>query len=215
MKKVIFAVLFFAVALSTFAQEKTDKPQMKTIFGNNDRIKHGGYGGIMINYSQIDDKDAILVGARGGWIIDHHFVIGVGGMGFASDIAYEHNDDEYGLAGGYGGLVFEPIIAPFYPVHVSFPLLIGAGGVAYSKYNNYDNYQNNYNDCEECDASAFFVVEPGVEINLNLVKFMRLSFGGYYRHTEGLNFTKPDGSNASKSLLNGFSYGIGLKFGKF
>lgn len=215
MKKVIFAVMFFAVALSTFAQEITDKPQMKTLFGNNDRIKHGGYGGILINYSQIDGKDAVLVGARGGWIIDHHFVIGVGGMGFASQNKFEYElepGEEYVLGGGYGGLVFEPILAPFNVVNVSFPVLVGAGGAALSKY--YDNGNFEDSNWENYDASAYFVVEPGVEINLNLVKFMRVSFGGYYRYTSGMNIINPDGGSY-KNILNGFSCGLGLKFGKF
>jgi hypothetical protein len=216
MKKVIFAVLFFAVALSTFAQEKAEKPQMKTLFGNNDRIKHGGYGGILINYSQIDGKDAVLVGARGGWIIDHHFVIGVGGMGFASQINYKNPtepDEKYVLGGGYGGLVFEPILSPFNVVNVSFPVLVGAGGASYTKYYDNGNYEDH--NWESYDASAFFVVEPGVEINLNLVKFMRVSFGGYYRYTSGLNLENPYTLESKESLLNGFSCGVGLKFGKF
>lgn len=217
MKKIILLALFFAVTFSTFAQEKTDKPQMKTLFGNNDRIRHGGYGGILINYSQIDDKDAVLVGARGAWIIDHHFAIGIGGSGFASQINYKNPsnpDEKYVLGGGYGGLIFEPILAPFNVVNVSFPILVGAGGAAYTKY--IDDY--NYEDDEywdRYDASAYFVVEPGVEINLNIVKFMRVSFGGYYRYTSGLNLENPYTLESKKDLLNGFSCGLGLKFGKF
>ncbi len=219
MKKIIVLALFLAVTFSTFAQEKTDKPQMKTLFGNNDRIRHGGYGGILINYSQLNDKDlknkdAILVGARGAWIIDHHFAIGIGGMGFASQNKFNNDSDDYVLGGGYGGLIFEPILAPFNVVNVSFPILVGAGGAAYTKYFEDQDYEDDDYYWDRYDASAFFVVEPGVEINLNLVKFMRVSFGGYYRYTSGLNLENPNGIT-NKELLNGFSCGLGLKFGKF
>ena len=50
-------------------------------------------------------------------------------------------------------------------------MIIGAGGVAYS-YKYY--YGGNFDDhwYQNYDASAYFVVEPGVEVNLNIVKFL-------------------------------------------
>ena len=214
MKKaiLIFTVMFLGTIL--VAQEENRNPQeYRTLFGG-DEISHGGYGGLSVNYSQIDGKDAVLVGARGAWVINHGMAIGIAGYGFANDLKYERTinglADDYSLVGGYGGLLLEPIIGANWPVHISIPVLIGAGGVAYVSHywNTYDDpyYHGGYTE----EADAFFVLEPGIEIELNMVKFMRIAFGGYYRYTSNLDL-----ADTKSDVLNGFSTGVTLKFGKF
>ncbi len=218
MKRIVLSMIVLLAAFAGFAQDKSGSQEMRTLFGNNNNVSHGGYAAINVEYAQIDNKDAVLVGGRGGWIINHRLTIGIAGKGIASSVSYlddtltEPDKEKYYLNGGYGGLLVEPIIMPFSPVHISIPVVIGAGGVAYS-YKRHENWEDNY--WETHDASAFFVVEPGLEINLNLVKFMRISFGGYYRITAGLSLEDPNDEKASSDLLNGFSTGISLKFGKF
>jgi hypothetical protein len=215
MKNLLIITLAILISVSTYGQDEpvNNNQEMKTLFGSTN-MTHGGYGAISFNYTQIDGKDAFLIGGRGSWVINHRIALGAGGYGFANELNYDfpYNgaEEQFSLAGGYGGLIIEPIIAPFYPVHVSVPILIGAGGVSYV-----NNYWNNHNDPSSdyyytLDANAFFVVEPGVEVEFNVVKFMRISLGAYYRYTSKINLyeTKDD-------VLNGFSTGISLKFGKF
>ena len=201
MKKTILTSLVILIGISLFSQTNDD--EIKTIF-NNGRTKHGAYGGLSINYSQIDGKDAFLVGARGAWLIDHSIGIGLAGYGFINDIHTNDGfiDADLDLVGGYGGLLIEPIIMAKSPVHISLPIIIGAGGITYTDNFGWDN--NNY------DSDAFFVIEPGIEIEFNLIKFMRIATGVYYRHTSNIELEGVD-----NDVLNGFSTGITLKFGKF
>ena len=201
MKKTILTSLVILIGISLFSQTNDD--EIKTIF-NNGRTKHGAYGGLSINYSQIDGKDAFLVGARGAWLIDHSIGIGIAGYGFINDIHTNDGfiDADLDLVGGYGGLLIEPIIMAKSPVHISLPIIIGAGGITYTDNFGWDN--NNY------DSDAFFVIEPGIEIEFNLIKFMRIATGVYYRHTSNIELEGVD-----NDVLNGFSTGITLKFGKF
>ena len=225
MKTNFLIVLLTAISLMGYTQDSDTQGDYKTLFGG-DQITHGGYGGLSVNYSQIDGEDALLVGARGAWIINHGLAIGVAGYGFANDMKYYKTIDDvydkYNLAGGYGGLLIEPIIGSKYPVHVSIPILIGAGGVGYIRHNwnnydpdhewdddwNNDNYHDEHYHAD--DADAFFVLEPGIELELNMVKFVRLAIGGYYRYTSDLELADTD-----SDVLNGFSGGVTLKFGKF
>ncbi|MBN2175376.1 MAG: hypothetical protein JW731_14685 [Bacteroidales bacterium] len=216
MKTLTLIVLAIMVGLGTMAQDDQGKsPQeYKTLFGS-DKITHGGYGGILFGYSQIDNKDAFLIGAQGAWIINHGVGLGIAGRGFVNDLKFEKNligvSQDYNLVGGYGGLLIEPIIGARYPVHVSIPVIIGAGGVAYVRHYYYSNGDdNNYNYDYSDDASAFFVIEPGLEIELNMVKFMRFAIGGYYRYTSNLSL-----ADTESDVLNGFTFGASLKFGKF
>lgn len=212
MKKYAILVLSLFFATVLFAQEDENNKEYKTLFGNGE-ASHGGYGGISFNYSQIEGRDAMLVGVRGGWIINHGIAIGIGGYGFANDLDYQQNVNGYensqSLAGGYGGLLIEPIIGAKWPVHVSIPVLIGAGGAAViQNYYYKPNYDDGYYYSDEADA--FFVLEAGVEVELNMVKFMRLAVGGYYRYTSDLHLAEMD-----TKALDGFSVGLTMKFGKF
>ncbi len=213
MKKAILILgVLFITSGSIFAQAddgvQEENKEIKTLLGDN--ITHGGYGAIMVNYSVIDNKDAILVGGKGAWIINHVLGIGLGGYGFANDLRFDNiiESKDYTLAGGYGGLLIEPIILPHSPVHVAIPILIGAGGVALV-----DNYYYSYdkhNDYYAAASDAFFVIEPGVELEFNMVKFMRVAIAVSYRYTQGLQLPGLDGD-----ILNSFSGGLALKFGKF
>lgn len=205
---ILLAISLLWAGNLTAQAERPD--EYKTIFGSDNHISHGGYGALMINYTEIDNRDAILIGAKGGWLIDHRFTIGLAGYGIASDLKYpdKYSIESVNLVGGYGGLLLEPVFAPNYPVHVSFPVIIGAGGMAYvSSY--YDDYHDDW-DGEVYSSDAFFVLEPGVEIEFNMVRFMRLCIGASYRYTSTLDLynTPPD-------IFDGFNYGLSFKFGKF
>jgi hypothetical protein len=222
--RTLLLIIFGIVTLQSYSQEQSNdiEPQqqsIKTLFGSNGRIEHGGWGGFTMGYTKVAGKDAFLSGGRGGWLIDHHFTLGLAGYGFMSDVDF--NDpyrqptiDNYSLGGGYGGLLLEPIIFPFRPVHVSFPVLIGGGGafvVDEMTYHGYDEY-GSYGSC--------FVLEPGLDIEFNIVKFFRVALNVSYRYTSDLNldyysFPGIIEFSVPKDALRGFNAGLTMKFGKF
>ena len=168
------AVLVMAILIGLPAMAQDDKKQINTLFGGDKgHISHGGWGGLYFGYTKIKDKDTYLMGARGGWLINHRLTIGLAGSGFITDRQYDIlvNEGAVNLAGGYGGLFLEAVIFPFSPVHITIPLTIGAGGVAYTRsaWWDDDDYHGNYTIASD----AYFVIEPGLEIEFNLIKFMR------------------------------------------
>lgn len=206
MKKSILLAIFALITFASWAQNDN----YRTLFGSKP-VSHGGYGALTFSYSNIDDKDAFMAGIKGGWVIDHIFTIGIAGKGFLNDISYQYQfgaNQDLNIAGGYGGLLIEPVLAPFSPVHLTFPVIIGAGGVALVNYNwwQYDTFQNP----AVWESDAFFVIEPGIEIEFNVVRFMRFAVGASYRHTSAVHLAE-----TGKDVLNGFSGGFSLKFGKF
>ncbi len=188
-------------------QYANNQGEFKTIFSN--KRSNGGYGALSIAYSEIDNKDAIIVGARGGWIINHSLAIGLGGYGFANDINYDNlfNDNrDYNLAGGYGGLFVEPIIGPKLPVHISIPILFGLGGVSYVEHHNNWDYWWSTDD----KSDVYFVFEPAIELEFNVTRHFRLAATASYRFTSDIEmlYTDPD-------ILEGLTAGLVFKFGKF
>ena len=212
MKRTALMLMMLFCGAAVFAQEDTE---MKTLFGGGGIRSHGGYGGVTTAYTNMDDRDAILIGGRGAWLINHTVGIGIAGYGFMSESKFDNTlSNRYQLLGGYGGLFLEFIVNPSSPVHLSFPLTVGAGGVSYAR--NDRTFPRDSNFLDE-DSQAFFVVEPGVELELNLIKIMRIAFGVSYRYTSsiGLNYLNNGGRIIAEDALRGFNAGVTLKFGKF
>ncbi len=213
MKSRIILIGLLIVGLQMIANAQRENEDIQTLFGNGDRkIDHGGYAGLTVGYSQIGGQDAVLLGGRAGWVIDHYVTLGLAGKAMVNSIYlddYWPDETGYYLVGGYGGLLVEPTIAPRFPIHLSFPIIIGGGGLALNDYTWHD-YEWEYDDYYAYDWDSFFVLEPGVEVELNLVKFLRIGFGASYRYTTDMHM-----QNVPKDLMRSWNYGFSLKMGVF
>lgn len=213
MKKRVYLIAILTVfGLTAVAQENQN--EYRAIFNkkSDQKISHGGYGAFGVGYSTIDDKDALLFNFKMAWVIDHKVGIGFAGTGFFNNLDKKFNDTERYLAGGYGGLLVEPVLYSNWPVHLTFPLIMGAGGVSTlpKDYWNWDPI-NTY----QYDYDVFFFVEPGVEVELNMVKFFRLAVGASYRFTNGIIINNPDYAPVPIDALDGLNFHMNFKFGKF
>lgn len=223
MKTKIF-LLSMLIAFATAVSAQDNESTQKASSGGDDEIqalfKKGGHPvkvGFFIGpeaaYTQFKGRDVFLGGLSMGVIIDHFFSVGLAGYGIlnSGNLWYDNIDqvthEGAYLYGGYGGVKFEFRVLPKYPVHVNFPITIGGGGLVYNTGSyRYHNYYEGYT----IDWDAFFMVEPGVMVEVNLLKFMRLDAGVTYRYTPDLDLM-----NTSSGLINNFNASLSLKFGKF
>jgi hypothetical protein len=209
------AVLIVAALLSAtvlIAQEEKKRYSSSEIqtFLDQKASSNGIYGAFHIGYSQIAGRDAMNMGFRGGWIANHKFALGFAGTGFFSDKRSTSTSglDNY-IAGGYGGILFEPIAMPMSQVHVSFPMIIGAGGVTIiERYQHMSDWT--YYDPTSSKAEPFFVFEPGAELEFNIAKFFRFGLGVSYRFTSNVDL-----AGISPDALRGLNGHVIFKFGKF
>jgi hypothetical protein len=208
---VLISALLIFVSTALFSQEhdSTKKSQeYQTLLGHD---KHNGfYGAFSVGYSEIEDRQAVTFGGRLEWIAGHSIGIGFGGTGFINENHYEPslNSDVF-LTGGYGGLYIEPIVMPNFPVHISFPILLGGGGVSYVT----EDMNWDHNMIE--DSEAFLVAEPGAELELNLTRNFRLAIGTSYRFTTAFNVGTSESNAVDSKALQGFSFMMTFKFGRF
>lgn len=189
MKKWILFIILFAISL--FAQEQTLV---------NGEFESGGFGGPVVKFSQVMDDFAVFVGGRGGWIINHRFAIGGGGYGLVNNIPSPDNPD-YVMSLGYGGVELTYISASDRIVHSNLYCLIGGGGL--------DFIERGYND-ESNNSDAFFIIEPGVDMIVNVTPFFRMGLGVHYRL-----ITEVDYPGISNGDLGGPSVAVSFKFGNF
>jgi hypothetical protein len=220
MKKILSLVVLLALAMPTILAQEGEENQpeekqsrnpgeVQTLF--DPHSGSGGYGAFSIGYTTINSQDAVLIGGRGAWVIGHGFGLGMGGYGFLNDAVYNPVDQlNYALAGGYGGLLLEPILFGWFPVHLSFPILVGAGGVASTTYTADWNDPYEHWDGYVEEATAYFVAEFGMEVEFNLVRFFRLAIFGSYRYTSDIILV-----DTPVDALRGWSAGMTFKFGSF
>ncbi|HBX49488.1 MAG: hypothetical protein A2275_06420 [Bacteroidetes bacterium RIFOXYA12_FULL_35_11] len=214
MKKA-FAFLLIAVTglqLNVLSQNNNDAEQeIKTLIKKVD--DHGFYISMDMRYAMVKPtgvkNDAFHIGGRLAWIANHYLAIGMAGHGIIGSSF--HNDvlmKKSMLTGGYGGFIVEPIIFPKEIIHISVPILIGGGGAILtdSQHHHTQDPDNYIMD----DQDNFFILEPGVEAELNVFKHFRFAAGVHYRFTNGIDLL-----GVKKNALDGFSAGVSLKFGIF
>jgi len=228
MKKFILATLLvlsqtgilFAQKDSVTTSAGNTDGEIKTLFKKSDHhAKIGYFISPEFAWTQFDGRNVYLGGLSLGVIVDHWFSAGLAGslimnshnLLYTFDVPLDTPNQAY-LYGGYGGFKFEFRVLPKSPVHINFPLLIGGGGLVYNTWthmNGSGNYAYNYNGTT-LDWDAFFVVEPGAMVEVNMLKFMRFDAGISYRYTPDLKLIQ-----TSAGLINNFNANVSLKFGKF
>lgn len=207
-------LIFFVISINAMARERT------LIRG---RIESGGFGGPILKVTELNNEAGLLIGGRGGWIINHTLVLGGGGYGLVTNIEAPvefwyresrsrryHPYETLYLNFGYGGGILEFIIASDQVIHLAANTLVGAGGISYGYrdwdyyyYDEYDFYDDFYND-------AFFVVEPGVDLMLNVTRNFRIGFGLSYRYLYDVEI-----KGLNNEVLTGPSANLTFKFGSF
>jgi hypothetical protein len=204
-QKTIFILLITFVPFLVLGQNDSD--EARSIFSGGSEIK--GFGAFEMKLTPIADRTSLFIGASGGVNVNKYFMLGVAGYGLASgtEISGEIPPKDLRLNGGYGGLLIGFNIFSREVVHLSIPIVFGAGKM----YLTDPNFFSSNSDSEyTIENSAFMVVEPGAILVFNVTTFFRLGIGGSYRYVQGLNLT-----NLTDEQLLGWAINLNLKFGSF
>ena len=233
MKKLVF-LLFGIIVFSTVYPQETpskelkpsDDYHLKTIFNikkkPHKKIPLGYFIELNGAYTRFSNVDVLMSGLSAGIILNHNWSIGLTGsfIGnsnhlFFNEIYYSPIDSiMHGayFGGGYGGLLVEYTLFPRSIIHISFPLMIGAGYMYWldDLYFSTNYWANHYWTRGVVDQNKFFVIEPGFRAEFNVLRKLRLGIGISYRYTPKINLiTTP------KTMINTFNAKISLRFGKF
>ncbi len=218
MKKCLILILSVMLSVSMFAApdhcEKDNKKHEKSCHKEKHdkqetllkgRSSCGGYGGLVWKGTQINGEFAMLAGVKGGWVINHSFVIGLAGYGLGNEVdplnpvIDLHRNVEF----GYGGVFMEGVFMSNKMIHLTAGVLVGAGGIAL-------NDRHGDFDVEWDDVDAVYIIEPEINVELNVAKFFRVGLGVSYRFVSGVDHTW-----TSNKEMSGYAAGLSLKWGKF
>jgi hypothetical protein len=212
-KALILTSMFFLTITLCFSQDTIfqyyKEKEIKTLLGK-DRSR-GKYVALSLGYSGIDSRKTLVFGQKVTWLPVRSVGIGMGVNEFISE--YRHDaitDRDIYLLGGYGGMYIEPIVLPRMPVHASFPILMGVGGIS-QMYSDEEFLVSYIFD----EFQTFLILEPGAEVELNLTKSFRLAAGITYRFTTPFELKSSESYTTDIKSLRSLTFKLVFKFGRF
>ena len=194
MKNLLLVALLILVAVP--AQGAGDRTLVGSIH------HHGAFIAPVLKGSEMLGQMSLLVGGRVAWVANHQFCLGIGGYGLASDVTEELDDVTAMLNFGYGGLEVEYIFFPHHMFHFTLYTLVGGGGA--------DFFTREEGSDQEWDGDAFFIIEPGFNLEFNIREGWRLDFGYSYRFVSDLQMDE-----ISNKDLRDVAANFTLRLGKF
>lgn len=179
--------------------------QTETLIGNN--LENGSFGGPTVKVSQFAGELGILVGGGGGWVIGKTFTIGGAGYGLATTHVVNNGSEDYEIDFGYGGLLLEYLKRPDDLIHYYATCIFALGGLSFRSH-------GSYVDVDHTKDDLVYIIEPSVNVCLNLTKNLKVSAGAGYRYVTGLDQASLD-LGLEKTGLTGASFNISFRFGRY
>jgi hypothetical protein len=218
-----------AVEFKKMNDSKDDR--IKTLFLNKKNptkpIKYLGLSfGSEFQYGSLAGEFTPMAGVSGTLHINKKWGIGLAGYSTVNNFTPTALNAKslLNLNVMYGGLKLEYTPNPNAAVHVSFPLLIGGGMARVDSANNYRNGfwgydgrgRNNRRESNGRDNTGFWVIQPGINIEANVIRFLKIYAGASYRLTPSVNTeTATALPTPTASQLSGVNINAGIKIGLF
>lgn len=197
------------VEVHTKVQRHNQKQEMETLLGRGSSF--GGFIALSSKVADVNGQTALLSGGQLAMVLNHSLNIGLVGYGLVTDVNANYLDTSgrnYFFEMGYGGLLVEPVIQPNKLVHLSFPIILGGGWAGVTDERFYEAGFNYDHDVVETDV--FWVIEPSVNVEVNIWKIARIGFGIGYRYLGDTEFI-----NTTDSNMSGLSGNVTFKLGWF
>lgn len=193
MKNVLLLFIFSIASTGAFSQTET-------LFSN---IRHvGGFGGPMIEISQINGETIADVGGGGALILNNFFFGGYGMGTNAPNISIDQ--DVFDINFRHGGLWFGYTYKPQKLVHLYSSFRLGWG-------------QANLIDGagEKQYADNILALSPEVGIEINLTSWIRVGLTGGYRFVDGINSLEEASQDLTDDSFSSPFGNITFRFGGF
>ncbi|HNT50652.1 MAG TPA: hypothetical protein PKK67_08700 [Cyclobacteriaceae bacterium] len=187
--------------------------EIQTLFGREGSAN--GYAAISNKFTTINGHFANMNEVYGGVFINRRWLLG---MGFAASTNDIRVPQQYSVNPwqpmtyqyGQGGFMLERVIHSNRSIHLVVNLFSGVGFTAqyhrpqWNEWDDFDDFSTTH------DENWFYVLEPGAQLEMNLLRWLRISPGISYRNTYGSN-----GLGLSDNSLSNWSYNFTVKIGGF
>lgn len=218
-------VLFMLICLTAQLQAQTVTPAnapaddtFRTLLHLKKIRKIGLYFAPEIQYAQFGEKEFTPAsGMSAMFVLNQRFAFGMtGSMTMNPEFSPASVSPQY-LRAAYGGLRMEWTQRPNKALHLSFPLVLGSGWAnvdSVSFRRDYSGPGHQHNDDfngRSRNHAQWFVIQPGVRVEANLLRYVKVFAGADYR----LAFQDESITNVPENALRGMTATAGLKIGFF
>jgi hypothetical protein len=200
--KIKLIIILSAVVLNITAQTNET---VKTVFGNG-KLHIGYFINPFCQFGNFAGANAVIPGVGVGVILNNKYSLNLLYKLTVTENTPSGEANQLYLHGQWFGLKAEYSLKPKGVVHLNFPLEIGTGEIELDLK---DSYENEQIIIPSGDA-WFAYLEPGVAVEINLQKFIKLNLSAGYRFVSNVSFR-----NISEKELRGFTFTTGLKIGLF
>jgi hypothetical protein len=214
MKKAFLYIFFFSLSTTLWAQEAVTRSYNASTLLKDGGRPTGGFIGLQPKLTYLADQVSFLTGGQMAVVLAHQFNIGVAGYALLSDVTANYGSTNgqlpvYMMPIGkvefaYVGLLLEPVFFSKNAVHFTVPVVIGPGIGSVRSKRIWE--ANSYNIATD----VFGVVEPGLNLELNLTRMVRFNVGASYRFV-----FDSDLPGVSDKTLSDIAIMAGFKFGWF
>jgi hypothetical protein len=194
-------VMMFFLMFFPFETSAQDNDSTRALFGSGVKVSEIWAPEVKINSIQGDL--GTLIGFYGGAVFNQSILLGISG-----GVNLGHPRVNYGYFGALGQYIFKPLNL----WHCSTQLLL-----AYGSTKDYENPKSGLLDnFWNISGASFFMMEPGINLELNLSRRLTLVTGISYRYVTRLdeNNENVQITHVTNSNLSGLNFNIGLKFKK-
>jgi hypothetical protein len=173
MKQLFSLLLSISLAQVSFAQERP-----ATLLNDN-RLKYGGFGGVLFDVSTVRGQVLVSVGGAGAASINNQFFFG--GFGQSGTTSFELPDKgRYRTTISQGGFWYGYVFRPSRLVHLLTDLRLGWTSLELSNASTSDRIRQ-----------YGFTTTPSLGAELNVASFLRIRLTGGYRFASGLGGSQP------------------------
>lgn len=208
---------FFLLCAGTLAllssAQNSDSTQY--LFGNDIRVS--GAGGLIMQTGSIGLEDGTVnsMGGGGGVLFDRQLLLGIYGMGLATEIrrTIAVSDTSGQLARldlGHGGFWLQYSLLPHKAIHPFVSMQLGWGTATWNFQRDEYFNDNNMEKVPENINDRIFVFSPSAGAEFNIASWFRPTVYVGFRFVDGLALQQTRSGD-----LDGIFFGINLLFGGF
>jgi hypothetical protein len=168
-------------------------------------------------YGQLDNTFTAFSGGSAMLLFNRRFAVGVTGQHLIDRSFSPSGVAPLVVRAGFGGGKLEYTLHPEKAIHLSFPLVLGMGmaradSVRASRPEFMHDHNDGQFDGRRHGGSDYWVVQPGVQLEANLLRNVQVFAGVNYRISGGAN---NDNTTLSNNVMQGVAVNAGVKVGFF
>ena len=212
MRLIFTSLLLLLITQVGFAQKEETKNNTETVFKKGSIKFSGSFISPEVKIGNVYEDLGLFAGGKMGVSLNNKFLIGLGFYGLVNNSElFAERPSEFGFNPTvelasikfiYGGLSLEYSFFSNKVVHFNIPVFVGPGKVSIK------GEEDMFFD--RIEKSSVFVIEPGLALEFNLFKFLKIDLGASYRYVNGSVLESLDDED-----LSDLSYNFTLKFDFF